>query len=319
MAIVDVMGQITPEQAEVIRIQRDVIAANYDTEGLSSEQIRANCDNALSYWNEGGAAMYRSDEVQFERNGRMVHTRVFYPYHDTPTDTAIFYCHGGGFVSGSTVTHSRVMREMAARANCIVIGVDYALAPEYTYPEPILDIAGAYHYFVEEGALHGFNIRKCGFMGDSAGSTLALGTALYLRDHNYDITPVKKLILFYGLYGLQDAPSRRLYGGPWDGLERNDIAYYEKVYLGNKELSEAPYANLLEADFSHDMPECLLIGAGLDPLVDDSRTLYQILQANNVSCKFTEYPGVLHMFIQYGRVMDTTNQALQESAAFFRC
>src|SRR5205807_9212200 len=43
---------------------------------------------------------------------------------------ALLYLHGGGWTIFSIDTHDRIMREYAARARMVVIGVDYSLSPE---------------------------------------------------------------------------------------------------------------------------------------------------------------------------------------------
>src|SRR5699024_12723462 len=66
--------------------------------------------------------------------------------------------------------------------------------------------------------------------GDSAGAMLTLGAALLLRDGpaGLGLDPrtfscLRALLLFYGGHGLVDSASRRLYGGGWDGMSREDL------------------------------------------------------------------------------------------------
>ncbi len=63
--------------------------------------------------------------------------------------------------------------------------------------------------------------------------------------------------------------------------------------------------------------ECPLNSGYLNPLLDDSRLLYQTLAAHQQPCEFKLYPGTLHAFLHYSRMMKTADEALRDGAQFF--
>ena len=67
-----------------------------------------------------------------------------------------------------------------------------------------------------------------------------------------------------------------------------------------------------------DLPPCFIAGAEFDPLIDDSRLLFQTLQAHQQPCQYKMYPGTLHAFLHYSRMMKTADDALREGARYFR-
>ncbi len=69
---------------------------------------------------------------------------------------------------------------------------------------------------------------------------LSLASILWLRDNTIESANIKSVLLWYGLYGLQDSISRRLYGGEWDGLQKEDLENYDNAYLGENGDREAP-------------------------------------------------------------------------------
>ena len=75
-----------------------------------------------------------------------------------------------------------------------------------------------------------------------------------------------------------------------------------------------PRLNNLAADLAG-LPPAFLGAAELDCLLDDSRAMAARMAAANVSHKLTIYPGVLHGFLHYSRMLDTAMRALDESAA----
>ena len=147
---------------------------------------------------------------------------------------------------------------------------------------------------------------------------LALASALWLRDKQIACGKVAGVLLWYGLYGLQDSLSRRLMGGAWDGLTREDLLMYENAYLRSADDRESPYYCLFNNDLTRDVPPCFIAGAEFDPLIDDSRLLFQTLQAHQQPCQYKMYPGTLHAFLHYSRMMKTADDALREGARYFR-
>ncbi len=147
---------------------------------------------------------------------------------------------------------------------------------------------------------------------------LALASALWLRDKHIRCGNVIAILLWYGLYGLQDSVSRRLFGGAWDGLTREDLDMYEKAYLRNEEDRESPWYCLFNNDLTRDVPPCFIASAEFDPLIDDSRLLHQTLQAHQQPCEYKMYPGTLHAFLHYSQnQMTIADDALQDGARFF--
>lgn len=244
-----------------------------------------------------------------------VTTRLYSPQ---PTSQAtLYYLHGGGFILGNLDTHDRIMRLLARYTGCTVIGIDYSLSPHARYPQAIEETVAVCRYFSQHADEYSLNVEKIGFAGDSAGAMLAFASALWLRDKQIRCGNVIAILLWYGLYGLQDSVSRRLFGGAWDGLTREDLDMYEKAYLRNEEDRESPWYCLFNNDLTRNVPPCFIASAEFDPLIDDSRLLHQTLQAHRQPCDYKMYPGTLHAFLHYSRMMTSADDALQDGARFF--
>ncbi|VEB62439.1 acetyl esterase [Salmonella enterica subsp. enterica] len=140
------------------------------------------------------------------------------------------------------------MRLLARYTGCTVIGIDYSLSPQARYPQAIEETVAVCSYFSQHADEYSLNVEKIGFAGDSAGAMLALASALWLRDKHIRCGNLIAILLWYGLYGLQDSVSRRLFGGAWDGLTREDLDMYEKAYLRNDEDRESPWYCLFNND-----------------------------------------------------------------------
>jgi acetyl esterase/lipase len=90
----------------------------------------------------------------------------------------LLHFHGGGLCMGSAGAWSRLAAHLAAEADATVLNLEFRLAPEHPFPASLDDAHSAYEWLLAEG--HRPDDIYLG--GDSAGSSLALGTAQALRD-----------------------------------------------------------------------------------------------------------------------------------------
>src|SRR5262249_13521000 len=95
---------------------------------------------------------------------------------------ALVFFHGGGWVRGSLNSHDIVCRALANRAGCVVVSVDYRMAPEHVFPAAVDDSVAATRWVAEPAVELGVDARRIAVAGDSAGGNLAAVVALVLRD-----------------------------------------------------------------------------------------------------------------------------------------
>lgn len=310
---INVPDKISAEMRDVLHVQYEnakPIAADAD-----NSTIRQTYIEERKYWNEEGPKMLKTLHEKIATSYGEISVRIYYPQRETAA--TIFYLHGGGFIVGNHDTHDRIMRLLADYTGCAVIGVDYTLSPEAHFPQAIEETVAVCRYFSQRAADYQLNMQSIGFAGDSAGAMLALATALWLRDREIDCGHVKGVLLYYGLYGLQDSASRRLYGGVWDGLTGPDIEFYQHAYLANEHDKESPYYCLFNNDLSHNIPACFIATAEFDPLIDDSIALHRTLSEHQQPCRYKMYPGTLHAFLHYSRMMESADRALRDGARYF--
>lgn len=310
----NVLDNISEEMRGVLQFQLDNPQpsppdAHYET-------LRRCYNEERKYWNENGPEMMKTQEVKIKTKYGEIGTRVYYPKINS--EATLFYLHGGGFILGNLDTHDRIMRLLAHYTGCAVIGIDYTLSPEARFPQAIEEAVAVCQFFHTHSTDYGLNTRRIGFAGDSAGAMLALATTLWLRDRHIDCGKVTSVLLYYGLFGLRDSVTRRLYGGPWDGLTQQDLQDYEDAYLASERDRESPYYCLFNNDLTRNVPPCFIAGAEFDPLIDDSRALYQTLNEHRQPCHFQTYSGTLHAFLHYSRMMATADRALRDGADYFR-
>ncbi|HEY3548513.1 MAG TPA: alpha/beta hydrolase fold domain-containing protein [Propionicimonas sp.] len=327
-----VLDRVSEQMRAVLATSAELASDAYATDaGLA--QMRQAYAVERRFWNEGGPAMVRTLDASVRTPHGDVATRWHLPRdgHDLPV---VVYLHGGGWVVGNLDTHDRIMRALAHESGAAVLGVDYALSPEAKFPVAVEQCAAVVQQLLDGGpgarpvvagdsptTGPGVDSRRIAIAGDSGGANMALATALLLRDRaaaGARPVPLRALALYYGLYGLRDSASRRLLGGPWDGLTEADLAYYTECYLADPADERSPYVDCLSADLSVGVPPCYLASAELDPLRDDSAALAQMLTVRGVPVEHDVFDGVLHGFLHHSRMLDDAVVALRRGGDFLR-
>ena len=111
----------------------------------------------------------------------------FYRGQGVPKDSlqpALVYFHGGGWVIGDLESHDQVCRALANATPCLVVAVDYRLAPEHKFPAAAEDAIAATRWIAANATRLGIDARRLAVGGDSAGGNLAAVVSLEARDRS---------------------------------------------------------------------------------------------------------------------------------------
>lgn len=303
----DIYQKISPQMLEVVR----TIQARQQP---PTEDWRQDYVDERAFWNEGGPQPVKVVEAVVPGPHGDIPVRLHYPRLGEGLP-AIVFLHGGGYYLGNNDTHSRMMRILADASGAVVIGVDYRLAPEFMFPVQVDETVAVTRYFHLHGGDFGLDGADLCLAGDSGGATLALAANLYLRDEDGDNSYITSLLLYYGAYGMRDSISLRLYGNEIDGLMRESMGFYDEGYIRPEDL-KSPYYDLMDNDLTFGIPPTLLVCGDADPLIDNSTALYEILKDKGLSVEYKVYPGVMHAFLHYSRLLPDAWDALRLGAAF---
>ncbi|KAL0951239.1 hypothetical protein HGRIS_007957 [Hohenbuehelia grisea] len=124
--------------------------------------------------------------------------RVLTPEGDAPLAgwPAIIYFHGGGWTLGNINSEIAFCTNLCARARCVVISINYRLAPEHPYPAAVEDAVDALEWVKIQGkAILGVDLTKVAVGGSSSGGNLAAVLALKAAELADSIPLVFQLLI----------------------------------------------------------------------------------------------------------------------------
>ncbi len=155
--------------------------------------------------------------------------RIYTPLGKGPFPLMVFF-HGSGFVVCSLDTHDGMCRNLCAGTGCVVVSVDYRLAPEAKFPAAPDDCLAATRWAVANAAALGADPGRVFVAGDSAGGNLAAVTALRIRDEGGPRLPGQLLIYPVTDYYEPGTPSM-IENAEGYGLTRAGMIWFWNHYL----------------------------------------------------------------------------------------
>jgi acetyl esterase/lipase len=177
----------------------------------------------------------------------------------------VLYAHGGGFVTGSLDTDHAHCVELARAAGCLVVSVDYRLAPEYPCPAALDDVEAAFRYAIENSAGLGADGSRIVVMGRDAGA--ALVAALAQRVFDDEGPPILVQILHQPMLDSDATPSRREFQRT-PGLNGPAVSRAWAHYLGHS-VATAQHVPAHRANLEG-LPPAFISCAEIDPCRDDA-------------------------------------------------
>jgi acetyl esterase len=241
--------------------------------------------------------------------------RIYRPGLSAEPIAVEVYFHGGGWVVGDLDSHDAICRAVANRAGCVVVSVDYRLAPESPYPAALEDAYAATRWVADHAASIGADPYRLAVGGDSAGGNLATAVCLLARERGGPAIALQ--ILVYPVIDGGCATGSYEEFAQDFSLERDDMLWYWDQYLGDQDRLQ-PLVSPLRATDLGGLPPALIITAGYDPLRDEGEAYAQRLREAGVPTTLTRYDGVIHGFLGMLGVVDESQQAIEQVAHALR-
>ena len=262
------------------------------------------------------AAVAGVEEYRIAGPAEPLRLRIYTPKADSPYPLVVFF-HGSGFVLCSLDTHDGMCRNLCAGADCVVVSIDYRLAPEHKFPAGLDDCVAATRWAIEHAREFGADPARTVVAGDSAGGNLAAATALRLRDENGPALRSQLLIYPVTDYHTPGTPSYAENAEGY-GLTRDTMKWFWGHYVTDAADAANPYASPLRAADLRGLPPALVQTAEYDPLRDEGELYAAQLRETGVPVVLSRWAGMNHGFLFWVGVVDRAAEAMAEAAAWLR-
>lgn len=311
----DPSSLLTAQMRDVIR--RMERAARPPLHSLSPEAARAAYAAGAGVLEIPRPALERVQDLRVPaRDGHAMAARLYAPEPAAAGALpALLYLHGGGFTIGGIETHDVLCRELARQAGCMVVSLDYRLAPEHRFPTASNDAWDALQWLASHAPALGADPARLAVGGDSAGGTLAAVNAILARDAG--IALALQLLIYPGTTAHQDTDSHCRFARGMV-LEAHGIDWFFGNYVrGPEDREDWRFAPLNAPDLEGVAPAFVCL-AECDPLVDEGVAYADQLRAAGVAVDLEIYRGVTHEFIKMGRAIPEARQAHADCARALR-
>ena len=232
-----------------------------------------------------------------------------------PLRAALVYFHGGGWVLGSLESADASCRAIANRSRCVVISIDYRLAPETKFPGAVEDAYAAVRWVADNAAELRIDPERIAVGGASAGGNLAAAAALLARERGGPKIAFQLLTVPVAELSSR-AESHREFAEGY-GLSAADMTWFGLHYVRTPADADDPRASVVRADL-HDLPPAFVITAECDPLRDDGEAYAEKLQKLGIAARYKRYPGMFHGFMSFPRVLPEADEAFEDAGKALR-
>lgn len=303
---------------------------------LTNEAIRyiEDCDTGLHYyemtpqearasrtvpkWKSALAPTLASieDKKITVRDDSKINIRIYTPVNEKMLPIIVYY-HGGGWVFGDLESADAGCQLLAAKAQAIVVSIDYRLAPEFPFPTPVFDAYDALLWVHEHAAELNGDPSRLIVAGDSAGGNLATVMTHIAKQENGPTITAQALI--YPVTNTNFTMNSYEKFGAHFGLDTQGMEWFTGYYSTNENLKN-PLVSPLQADDFTDLPKTILLAAEADVLFDEGVSYAEKLATAGVKVKHIVMPGLIHSYFSKMEYFEeATIETVEKIAAFINC
>lgn len=284
---------------------------------MTPDEARAQYMTMVELRAEEPKAMDKVENRSVPGPGGDIPVRIYRPAGVGDAAPCTVFFHGGGHVFGDLDTHDTLCRNLADATPCVLIAVDYRLAPEHKFPAAAEDAYAALVWVADNAAELNIDPARIVICGDSAGGNLVAVSALQAREqggpaicHQIAVYPVAD-------YGC-DTSSYEKYATGYGMLEADAMRWFREHYLRDEADRENWLAAPLKAESFAGLPPATVILAECDVLHDEGAAYADALEAAGVPVERRVFEGMIHGFFSLSPTLDGALEAQAFAASVLR-
>ncbi|KAF2690732.1 lipase [Lentithecium fluviatile CBS 122367] len=231
-------------------------------------------------------------------DGNTVMVSVFAPRVVTSALPALYHIHGGGMISGDRFSAIPPLLDLLEGVACIVVSVEYRLAPETRAPGPAEDCYAGLIWTSANASSLGIDPAEIVVCAVSGGAPLAAAACLMARDRKLPTVPIRAQMLLSPMLDdrCESVSDKQFeYGVPWNGVTNRgawnhvlgDDRGTDKVTMYQSPSRATDLSNLPQAYI--DAAECEVFR---DPAVMYAMNMWRCAS----TCELHVWPGAVHLF-----------------------
>ena len=224
---------------------------------------------------------------------------------------AILYIHGGGYISGSIVSHRGLAVAIGRAASSRVLSLDYRRAPEDRFPAAVEDVVAAYRFLLDQG----FAPSRIAVAGDSAGGGLTLALMLAARERGLPL-PACGWCISPWVDLLCGSASMTSKAAVDPIIQKPYLVEIAGLYLGETD-PRTPLASPLYGDL-RGLPPLLIQVGSAEVLLDDSIMLAGIAGGADVMVTLEVWPEMIHAWPLFQDHLASGRKAIARAGAYIR-
>jgi len=231
---------------------------------------------------------------------------------------ALLYIHGGGWVIGSVKSCAKLCADIAMKAGCFVAAIDYSLAPETKFPQPVRECCAAFRFLRDNAAQFGIDRDNIGVAGDSSGGNLALASTIKLIE-KHNVSP-KRAAVFYPVADVgrgEKYASWGLYGSGFT-LDSALMNAFTDAYFDDDSLKPTELASPVNYSGFAKFPPTLIVSSGRDILSGQSYALAQNMRAAGAKVRHTDVAEAVHIYMTMDGMPKSYDIGISELLEFLR-
>jgi acetyl esterase len=235
----------------------------------------------------------RVEDIRIPGPAGEIPLRIYTPREESPLPVFI-WLHGGGWTFGKLNCFDALCAHIARTVGCVVVSVDYRLAPKHKFPAAVDDSYAAAAWIAQNAASINGDPARIAIGGGSAGGNLAAAVCLMARDKGGPTLIFQLLAYPSTNIATLETDSYRTYAKGY-GLTRFHAKWFRKQYLKDEKDGSNPYASPLLAPDLSNLPPALILTGEYDVVRDDGEAYAKRLREAGVETRLIRYDGKGHM------------------------